>query len=249
MRMRYGIIPAALVLLVPGWAPEARAAAEVHRVYFAVSAVPTQVRADDFNGMIEDVNRTRLAPFGLEPLPKIKLSWMFDAELRYFARPNLAVSVGVSRLRANTSQEYLPTIGESNTLSSDVTSVPIHAGAAYYFTPYNQGDFQARAYVGAGFMNMVHNRATLRWDGTGIPVGQAFRWTGTNDGPGYYGEVGAHLFFATRLSVMLSALHRSNQVRGLVDEDTGAPIVNAAGQPISLDVGGTGFRMSLAIGL
>jgi hypothetical protein len=249
MRTRHGITPAVLLLLVLGWAPEVRAAAEVHRLYLALSAVPTQVKADDFNEMIEDVNRTRLSPFGLAPLDRIKLSWMFDAEIRYFARPNLAVSVGVSRLRASTSQEYLPTIGASNTLSSDVTSVPIHAGAAYYFTPYNQGDFQARAYVGAGFMNMVHNRATLRWDGTGIPVGQAFRWTGTNDGPGYYGEVGAHLFFATRLSVMLSALHRSNHVRNLVDEDTGAPIVNSVGRPVSLDVGGTGFRMSVGIGL
>lgn len=249
MRTRYGIVPAVVLLFLAWRAPEAQAAAEVHRLNVVLSAIPTQVRATDFNDVIDEINRTRLDPIGLEHLTKIKLSWMFDAEVRYFARPNLALSVGVSTLRAETSQEYLPTIGASNTLRAEVTSVPIHAGAAYYFTPYNQGDFQARAYVGAGFMNMVHNRASLEWSGTGIPGGQAFHESGTNDGPGYYGEVGAHLFFASKLSVLLSGLHRSNQVRNLVNEKTGAPILNAQGQPVSLDVGGTGFRMALAIGL
>jgi outer membrane protein with beta-barrel domain len=249
MRTRHGIIPAVLLLVLVFRAPEVRAAAEVHRLNVVLSAVPTQLRATDFNNVIGDVNRTVLVPRGLAPLSKISLSWMFDAEVRYFARQNLAVSAGVGRLRAVTKQEYLPTIGTSNTLRAEITSVPIHAGAAYYFTPYNQGDFQARAYLGAGFMNVVYNRATMKWDGTGIPAGQAFRWTGTNDGPGYYGEVGAHMFFASKLSVMLSGLYRSNQVRNLVNEDTGAPILNAQGRPVSLDVGGAGFRMAIGIGL
>ena len=105
------------------------------------------------------------------------------------------------------------------------------------------------AYVGGGFMNMVHNRAELEWYGNAIPIGQGFYLSGTNDGPGYYGEVGAHLFFASKLSVLLSALHRSNEVRNLVNEQTGAPIRDAQGRPVSLDVGGTGFRMAVAIGL
>jgi hypothetical protein len=247
--MRHGILAAVLAIALAGHAADVQGAAEVHRLNVVLSAVPTQVRATDFNNVIGDINRTLLQPIGLEPLTKIKLSWMFDAEVRYFARPNLALSVGVTRLRAKTSQEYLPTIGASNTLRAEITSVPIHAGAAYYFTPYNQGDFQARAYVGTGFMNMVYNRASLAWDGTGIPIGGAFHVGGTNDGPGYYGEVGAQLFFASKLSVLLSGLYRSNQVRNLIDEQTGAPIVNGNGQPVSLDVGGTGFRMAVAIGL
>lgn len=247
--MRYRIVLAVLVLLLSGRVSQVQAAAEVHRLNVVISGVPTQMRATDFNTMIDDVNRTRVEPFGLEPLSRIKLSWLFDAEVRYFVRQDLAVGVGVSRMRAKTSQEYLPTIGESNTLSSEVTSVPVHAGAAYYFTPYNQGDFQARAYVGAGFMNLVYNRASLRWEGSGIPGGRGFGWTASNDGPGYYGEVGAHLFFASRYSVLLSALHRSNQVRNLVDENTGALIVDSIGRPVSLDVGGTGFRLAVGIGL
>ena len=249
MRSRFGIVPAVLMLAIVCHAPDVRAAAEVHRLNVVLSAVPTQVRASDFNDQIGEINRVFLEPIGLEHLDKIKLSWMFDVEVRYFARPNLALSVGVSRLRATSSQEYLPTIGASNTLRAEITSVPIHAGAAYYFTPYNQGDFQARAYIGTGFVNMVYNRASLAWDGTGIPIGGPFRVGGTNDGPGYYGEVGAHLFFASKLSVLLSAMHRSSQVRNLINEVTGAPLVNFNGQPVSLDVGGTGFRMAVGIGL
>lgn len=249
MRKRLGFIPAALLAALLWPASEARAAAEVHRLNVVFSAVPTGLKADDFNTAIGDINRTRLDPNNLEPLSAITWSWLVDAEVRYFVRPSLAVSAGVSRIRASTSQEYLPTIGASNTVRADITSIPIHAGAAYYFSPYNQGDFQARGYVGAGFMSVVYNRASQQWTGTGIPVGQAFSWTGTNDGPGYYAEGGVHMFFASKLSVMLSALLRSNEVRNLVDEVTGAPILDTIGRPVSLDVGGVGFRMAVAIGL
>jgi hypothetical protein len=34
-----------------------------------------------------------------------------------------------------------------------------------------------------------------------------------------------------------------------VDENAGAPLRNLQGEPISLDVGGSGFRMALAMGL
>ena len=249
MRMRHGVVPAVLLLVLAWRVPGAQASAEVHRLNLVISAVPTQVRATDFNGLIDDINRTELAPRGLEPLRKIKLSWLFDSELRYFFRQNLAVSAGVSRLSSGTSQEYLPAIGQSIILSSQVSSIPIHAGAAFYFTPYNQGDFQARAYIGGGFMSLVHNRATLRLDESGIVTGQSFRTTGTNDGPGYYGELGAHLFFASRVSLQLSGRYRSNDVRNLVDEATGAPLRNAQGRPVSLDVRGPGFRMAMGIGL
>ena len=249
MRLRLGVALFVLFFALAWRAPRAMAAAEVHRFNLVPSATPTQVRADDFNSLIEQINHTALEPRGLEPLSRIKLSWLLDAELRYFLRPNLAVSAGVGRLKASTSQEYLPSIGQSITLSAHITSVPIHAGAAYYFTPYNQGDFQARAYVGGGFMSLVHNRATLQVAESGIVTGSAFRVTGTNDAAGYYGEVGAHLFFASKFSVLLSALYRSNQVRNLVDEATGALLLNPRGEPLTLDTGGVGFRMALGIGL
>ena len=247
MRIRLGVVLAVVLLSLAWRVPGVRAAADVHRLSVVISAVPTQVRAGDFNGLIEDTNRGLLG-LGLEPLGRIKLSWLFDGEVRYFARQNLAVSVGVGRLSTSKSQEYLPAIGTGITLTAEVSSVPVHAGAAYYFTPYNQGDFQARAYVGGGFMTLVDNQATLKAEGTGFLAGSAFRVTGTNDGPGYYGELGAHLFFASRFSVLLSGLYRSNVVRNLVDEVTGIPLRNRQGQPIALDVGGAGFRMAVGIG-
>jgi hypothetical protein len=249
MRMRLAVFASILLAGLAAHTPAVFASAEFHRMNIVFSAVPTEVRAGDFNDLIAQLNDTRLRPNNLEPVDKISLAWLLDGEMRYFARQNLAVNVGVSRIRAGSQQEYLPTIGASNTVQCDITSVPIHLGAAYYFTPYNQGDFQARAYLGGGFMSVVYNRAAQRWIGNGIPAPGGFSWTGTNDGPGYYAEAGVHMFFASKLSVLLSALLRSNDVRHLVDEQTGAPILGTHGQPISLDVSGAGFRMAVGIGL
>lgn len=249
MRIRLGVVFGVLLLL-PAWrVPSAHASAEIHRLNVAVSAIPTQVRAESFNRFVDDYNRTQVIPRGLEPLGSIKLSWLLDGEVRYFARQNLAVTLGAGRLSTKKSQEYLPAIGQSVIFSASISSVPIHAGAAYYFRPYNQGDFQARAYAGGGFTSLVHTRGTRQVVESGIFTGVAGRVTGTNDGPGCYGEFGAHLFFASRYSILLSALYRSNVVRNLVNEDTGTPLTDLHGQPVSLDVGGVGFRMALGIGL
>ena len=37
--------------------------------------------------------------------------------------------------------------------------MPVHVGGAYYLQPYNQGDFQARAYVGGGLVQYTYTRA------------------------------------------------------------------------------------------
>jgi hypothetical protein len=249
MRIRLAVVPAVLLLALAWRVPVATAAAEVHRFNVVLSAVPTQLRAADLNSLIDNTNRTELEPRGLAPLDRIKFSWLFDAELRYFVRQNLAVSAGVGQIRKSTSQEYLPGIGQGITVSAHITSVPLHAGAAYYLRPYNQGDFQARAYVGGGFMSVVYNRASLGVDFAGVPGQASSSVTGTNDAPGYYGEMGAHLFFAIRYSVLLSGLYRSNQVRNLVEETSGALMRDPQGRPLTLDVGGVGFRMAMGIGL
>lgn len=248
MRIRPAAVLAVLLLSLAWRVPEVRAAAEVHRLNVVFSAIPTHVRAEDFNGFVEDINNAFLIPSGLEPLEKIKLSWLFTGEMRYFVRQNLALNVGAGRMSASQEQEYLPAIGSSILLTAEIVSVPIHAGAAYYFTPYNQGDFQARAYAGAGFTSLVANEATFRQDVVAVPAPNV-KITGTNDAPGYYAEVGAHMFFASRFSVLLSGVYRSSVVRHLVDTSTGLPFVDFQGNPIALDVGGMGFRMALGIGL
>lgn len=249
MRIRLAILTAVVLLALSWRVPGASAAAEIHRSSIVLSAVPTQINASDFNSVIEFVNKTALEPRGLAPLKKIQFSFLFDAELRYFVRQNVAVSFGASQLKARSQQEYLPSIGQSIVLSASMTSVPVHAGAAYYLAPYNQGDFQARAFFGAGLSSLVYNRATIQVSSTGIIPDPSVRTTGTNDAPGYYVEFGGHMFFAARYSVILSALYRSHVVRNMIEEDTGQRMLDPQGKPLTLDTGGAGFRMAMAVGL
>jgi hypothetical protein len=248
MRTRLAMLPALLLLAFAWRVPTATAAAEVHRFSIVLSSIPTELRAKSFNSLIDNINDNALIPRGLQGLETLKFTWMFDVETRYFVRQNLAVSAGVGRIRKSSSQEYLPGIGLSVKLSAHITSVPLHVGAAYYLAPYNQGDFQARAYVGAGFMSVVYNRASIQQEATGIPFVPTFVQTGTNDAPGYYIETGSHMFFASRYSILLSGIYRSTKVLNLIDEATGRPWLDPQGRPVNLDVGGLGFRMAVGIG-
>src|SRR5262245_33986296 len=113
MRIRHAAVPAVLLFALAWRVPAASAAAEVHRFNIVFSAIPTSISATDFNNVIGGINQTALEPRGLEPLKKIKFSWLFDTEMRYFVRQNVAVSFGVGQLKAKTVQTYLPGIGQS----------------------------------------------------------------------------------------------------------------------------------------
>jgi len=80
-------------------------------------------------------------------------------------------------------------------------------------------------------------------------LGGSFKIEGTNDAPGYYLEGGVHMFFASRYSVMLSAMYRSGEVQGIIEENTAEALVNPiSGKPLTLDVSGIGLRLSANIG-
>ncbi|MFM7230690.1 MAG: hypothetical protein ACKO3S_01745 [bacterium] len=244
-----------VVLLLPS---VAFAAAEVRKLNLALSATPTQVFADDFNDGLEYYNRTVLAPppRGYEPLAKVGMSWLFDSELRYFATRNLSFNAGVGQLRAKSGKEYLPALGQSINVRAELLTVPVHVGASYYMQPYNQGDFQARMFVGGGFVQYTYSRTTFSQQlagadsATTVQLGGSYKLTSTQDAPGYYAETGVHMFFASRYSVLLAALYRSGKVSGLVDEATGQPVIDPiTNKPTSLDVGGFGLRLAAVIGL
>ncbi len=261
MRFRLAAASAAgLVLAALFCAGQARAAAEVHRLSLVLSASPTMVMGGDFNDAIDYFNKTQLAPTGLEEVKHIGFTWGYDAELRYFVRPNFAVNAGVSHIRALQKQEFLPAIGQSVDITAEVLTVPVHVGAAYYLQPYNQGDFQARAFFGAGLMQYTYTRATFEQlsvvpDTTGA---MTFKTGLTQDAPGYYGEAGAHMFFASRWSVIISGYYRSGKLRNmrydqLVDHAQPVPAPNVVatnvhGQPYTLDVSGVGLRLAAAFG-
>jgi hypothetical protein len=172
--------------------------------------------------------------------------------VRYFVTRSVSMNAGVGQLRSKTTKEYLPALSTSINVRADLITVPVHVGAAYYLQPYNQGDFQARMFFGGGLVSYTHSRTSFeqRLAGTGADEAGTFKFTNTQDSPGYYGEFGTHMFFASRYSVLLSALYRSGRIERMVDERTGVVVLDPeTGKPFSLDVSGFGLRMAAIIGL
>jgi len=249
----WAAIALSLSLLAPS---VVHAAAEVHRFNLALSATPTGIDAGDLNDAIDFYNNSVINPRGAEPLAQISFGWLFTGELRYFLTRNLAMSAGVGQLRSKTSREYLPALSSSIDVRADMITAPVHVGAAYYLQPYNQGDFQARMFFGGGLVSYTHSRTTFQQSLAGVDsttnaeLGGSFKLTNTQDSPGYYGEGGVHMFFASRYSVLLSVLYRSGHIARMVDERTGDVVIDPkTGKPFSLDVSGFGFRMAAVIGL
>ncbi len=257
--------------------PEAMAAAEVHHLNLVISAMPSQLDGGGMNSLLERYNQYPLGARGFEQIDKLGMGWLFDGELRYFVRPSFALAAGVGHLKVLTKREFLPSIGTSINVSGEVLSVPLHVGAQYYLAPYNQGDFQARAFVGGGLMSLTATRARFLTVEAGLPIrsgdtldvaslGGNNELVARGDSPGYYAEVGAHLFFAARYSVMVGAVYRSMKVRNLATEgvvlvpDPDRPqsevplkkmLLDLGGKPVrisDLDLSGVGVRMALGIG-
>ena len=137
--------------------------------------------------------------------------------------------------------------------------MPVHVGAAYYLQPYTQGDFQARAYIGGGFVSMTNSKVEFERlefaTDSATTLGGSTRFRGRRDAPGYYVELGGHMFFATRYSVMIGGVYRGAMVRNLhvvrdvIDKETGlttAEVVEPS--KLTLDLGGLGLRMAVGIG-
>ena len=267
MRFRPAVVSAvAISLAALAFAGRARAAAEVHRFSLMLSAIPTSVDGGDFNDEVDRYNMIHLDPRGLEDLSHLQFGWAYDAELRYFARPNFALAVGLTQLRAAQTKDYLPAISQDVSLHTEIITVPVHVGVAYYLQPYNQGDFQARAFVGGGVMQYTHTRATLEQELFNADSVLTTTWGGTSkyvltqDAPGYYLECGAQMFFANQYTVLISAVYRSGVLDNMRVEQSlvngvsvgypnpGPVAVNSKGQPYQLDVGGLGLRMCIGIG-
>ena len=233
-------------------APRVQASAEIHKLSLVLSAIPTSVNGGDLNDAIQHLNDVHLDPKGLEGVNKIQFAWMYDAELHYFVRSNVAVGFGVGQIHTSQKSEFLPAIRQDIQIRAELLSVPIHLGADYYFTPYNQGDFQARGYFGGGAIAAVGNKALMEQVEVGTDtlttLGGNYNIAYVRDSPGYYIEGGVHMFFASKLSVMLGAQYRSIVVRGMLDRSTYLPAYAPDGKEFTLDVSGIGFRMAAGIG-
>jgi hypothetical protein len=238
---------AALFALSAG-ARSAGAAAEVHRLNLVLSGIPTQLSGGDVNDVIDAVNRV-LEGAGLVGLDRIRQGWMFEAQLRFMATPKIALNAGVGQIKKSTEQEYLPAIQQDFRLRYEVFSVPVTVGAAYYFQPYNQGDFQARAYFGGGFLSLAQSRLKYQQSSNGVPGLGSFVVAWKRDAPGAYVEGGVHMYFASRFSVLLGVMYRSAKIEALLDRETHQAAFAPDGLPLSMDLSGVGARMAVAFGL
>lgn len=255
---RMGLAALAAVLLAAP-ARQAGAAAEVHRLNLVLSSTPTSLVDTDLNQFIDNYNRIHLESRGLEGLDRVTFTWLHQAELRYFVRPNVAVSAGFGQLHARSFREFLPRISQAITVRTELISVPVHVGVSYYLQAFNQGDFQARAFIGGGFVNLTNSKVVFEQlefsTDSSTTLGGSTRFRGRRDAPGYYVELGGHMFFATRYSVMISGMYRGGLVRNLhvvrdvIDPSTGqttAQVVEPS--KLTLDLGGLGLRMAFGIG-
>jgi hypothetical protein len=289
-RLRLGALLALAVAFgVFSPSPEAMAAAEVHRLNLVISGMPSQIDGGGMNDLLDRYNEYPLntPPRTFEPLDKFSVAWLFDGELRYFVRPNFALAVGAGRLKARTKRELQPRIGASINVVGEIVSMPIHVGAQYYLAPYTQGDFQARAFVGGGLVSLTGTEASFSTIERGLDIhptasgeldtldvsslGGTNRLVARGDSPGYFAEVGAHLFFAARYSIIVGAEYRSMRIRDLEKSNDGVIMVpdpdptrgaldpplqknlkGPDGKPVyrisKLDMSGFGVRMAVAIG-
>ena len=243
----------ALILGLLACTPRAEAAATIHRFNLEIGGGATQIAANNYNAQNEFLNRAFIEPRGLDGFSAATFSFMYDVGFRFFVRPNVALRVNVGQMKTQDKREYLPAIRQDIQLRSEILSVPMQIGGDYYFAPYNQGDFQARAFVGGGILNTVENRVLFQsfesgTDNTTTLFGNT-KVMAQKDSPGWYGEFGVHMFFAIRYSVVMNAYYRSAKARGLVTTGTNTPIANLSnGQPYDLDLSGIGGRGALCIG-
>lgn len=243
----------AVALGLVGLATCAHGAATVHRFSIELGAGATQIAATNFNKQNEFINRNFIEPRGLDGLDRLTYSFLFDIGARFFVRPNIALRAGVGQMRNQTKREYLPAIRQDIQLRSEILSVPMHLGADYYFAPYNQGDFQARAFIGGGLLNTVQNRVLFQTYEEGTDPSTTLFGVGKTvierDAPGFYGEFGVHMFFAMRYSVVLNSYYRNAKARGLVFTNSNTTFLNLSdGQPFDLDLSGIGGRAGFCVG-
>ena len=104
-RFRLAAVLAVTALALAAGATQVRAAAEVHQLNLVLSAHPD---VDQRRGLQRADRALQPASIstraGSRASSQITFGWLFDAELRYFVRPNIAVEAGVGQLHASQKQ-------------------------------------------------------------------------------------------------------------------------------------------------
>jgi hypothetical protein len=231
-------------LATPGRADEQR----VKRFGIALYAMPTNMALDDLNQQITGLNVFTAAQ-NLAPIDDIHWSAQFGMEGRYSVTRHWTAVAGFGTIKANSTLDLLPQVGQHILVQAKIKTVPVNLGAAYYFNPKTSGNVTLRPFLGAGLERLVETKVKIG----GEAVLQDTSFTSfqrpQGEGIGWYGEAGMHFMFASRYSVILNGMYRHAKSQQVFEETTLARVYNLDGTPYEIDPSGFGIRLALQISL
>ena len=228
----------------PGRADEQR----VKRFGVALYAMPTNMKLDDLNDQIDELN-VFTDQQNLAPINDIHWGAQFGMEGRYTINRHWTAVAGFGRIQKASTLDLLPQVGQHILVQARVLTVPTNLGAAYYFNPQTSGNFTLRPFLGGGMMRLVETKVKIG----GEAVLQDTSFTNfqrpQGEGVGWYGEGGVHMMFPSRYSIILNGIYRHAKSQQVYEETTHARILNADGSPYTIDVSGFGIRFAVQISL
>lgn len=233
-----------MALAAPGRADEQR----VKRFGIALYAMPTSMALDDLNQQITGLNIFTAAQ-NLAPIDDIHWSAQFGMEGRYTITRHWTAVAGFGTIKANSTLDLLPQVGQHILVQASIKTVPLNLGAAYYFNPKTSGDFSLRPYLGAGMVRLVETKVKIG----GEAVLQDTSFTSfarpQGEGVGWYGEGGVHFMFPSRYSIILNGMYRHAKSTQVFEETTLQRLYNIDGTPYTIDPSGFGIRLAVQISL
>ena len=233
-----------LATALPGRADEQR----VKRFGLALYAMPTNMKLDDLNEQIDDLN-VFTAQQNLAPIDPIHWSAQFGMEGRYQLSHHWFAVGGFGRIQKASTLDLLPQVGQHILVQARILTVPTNLGGAYYFEPKTSGNVSIRPFVGGGMVRLVETKVKIGGEAelADTTFGSFARPQG--EGVGWYGEGGVHFMFPSRYSILINGIYRHAKAKQVFEETTRVPLFNADGSPYNIDVTGFGIRFAVQIGL
>jgi outer membrane protein W len=238
------VLTGLMALAAQGRADEQR----VKRFGIALYAMPTNMALDDLNSQIAGLNVFTAAQ-NLAPIDNIHWSAQFGLEGRYTVTHHWTAVAGFGTIKANSTLDLLPQVGQHILVQAKIKTVPVNLGAAYYFNPKTSGNVTLRPFLGAGLERLVETKVKIGGEAVLQDTTFSSFQRPQGEGIGWYGEGGMHFMFASKYSVILNGMYRHAKSRRVLEETTLAPVYNLDGTPYEIDPSGFGIRFALQIGL
>jgi len=238
------VVTGLMALAAPGRADEQR----VKRFGIALYAMPTNMALDDLNNQISGLNIFTAAQ-NLAPIDDIHWSAQFGMEGRYSVTHHWTAVAGFGTIKANSTLDLLPQVGQHILVQAKIKTVPVNVGAAYYFNPKTSGNVTLRPFVGAGLERLVETKVKIGGEAELQDTSFTSFQRPQGEGMGWYGEAGMHFMFASRYSVILNGMYRHAKSQQVFEETTLTRVYNLDGTPYEIDPSGFGIRLAVQISL